>query len=77
MGVVEFAFMGWVPLIPQSGVPEDTVLSQVGLYLQGQAFGFVLFSLCLTFMRNHWEWSQMPGASKGSGERASWLSALQ
>lgn len=47
-------FHGLVPIIPQIGVPEDPVVSYACLYPQGLACGFVLFILCLTFMRNHW-----------------------
>lgn len=41
--LVGFAFMGWVPIIPQRGVPEDTLVSHACLYLQGLACGFVIF----------------------------------
>lgn len=66
--VVGFTFMGWVPIIPQRGVPEDTVVSHACLYLRDWLVDLLFFSLCLTFMRRHWEWSQMPGVSKGNGD---------
>lgn len=68
-------------LLSWAGFPsshrEGTVVSHACLYPRGLACGFVHFSLCLTFMRNHWEWPRMPGVSKGYGERASWPNALQ
>ena len=43
--VVGFAFMGWIPIIPQRRIPEDTVVSHACLFPWEWLVDLFFFSL--------------------------------